>query len=383
MRRLDRVLIRVSERGDPLGAELLIDHLERKLAGEPDSIVVARHGSDIMLTSEEQTNIQPEPPVRRRGLAVALASFLMVLVVGGGIWAWVALDDGDSETTASPSTTQAPSSTQAPSTTEAVPPVADAIGTFVFDGTDWTYRGPTTFEAGEATFSVVNASSENVVVFSWFGLGDDEVEEELAATPVGTAIGSQSSAPPPPPSDFFEVVEAAPGETVSAKVVMGPGPHLIDAATGTLDAIDELWRIALFEVTQPESSPIGEVVGTFTFDGTTWTYEGPTSLEAGTVTFSLVNTSEYEVAVYSFYGLEGEELEAQLAVYPIGTAVGPMALAAPVPPGNYLVLFEVAPGETVSASAVLGATNHLIDAEANISGSRELWRVALIEVAQP
>ena len=55
MRRLDRVLSRVAERGDPLGADLLIDHLERKLAGEPVPIVVAQQRSGMMQTFKERT----------------------------------------------------------------------------------------------------------------------------------------------------------------------------------------------------------------------------------------------------------------------------------------------------------------------------------------
>ena len=71
MRRLDHVLSRVAERGDALGADLLIDHLERKPAREPDLIVVARQRSGTMQAHNERSIQQSGPPPRRRGLAVA------------------------------------------------------------------------------------------------------------------------------------------------------------------------------------------------------------------------------------------------------------------------------------------------------------------------
>ena len=263
MRRLDHVLSRVAERGDPLGADLLIDHLERKLAGEPDPIVVARQRSGIMQTFKEQTTQQPGPPTRRRGLAVAVASFIVVLAAGGGIVLWTTLDDGGDTatpaatqapaTTEVPATTQAPITTQAPTTTGAPPVVSgDAVGTFTFDGTTWSYDGPSTLEAGMITFSLVNTSDVEVRLASWFGLEAEELAAQLEIAPVGTDLGPQSDAPPPPPSDMlWPLVEAAPGESASATTVLGAGSHLIDAATMAAGNIDHLWRVALIEVLQP------------------------------------------------------------------------------------------------------------------------------------
>lgn len=198
-----------------------------------------------------QQQQQQRPPTRRKGLAVALASFVVVLIAGGGLLLWSALDDNGGEA-AEPATTTAPATTQAPVTTQAPPAVVgDVVGTFTFDGTTWTYDGPSTLEAGMITFSLVNTSDVEVAVFSWFGLEGEELEAELAVTPVGTAMGPQSDAPPPPPSDFLWLVEAGPGESVSATSVIGAGEHLIDAGTMAAGSIDELWRVAQIFVTVP------------------------------------------------------------------------------------------------------------------------------------
>lgn len=245
MRRLDHALSRVAERGDPLGADLLIDHLERKLAGEPDPIVVARQRSGTMQTFKDRTIQQPGPPTRRKGLAVALASFIVVLIAGGGILLWAALDDnGGGEAAGPATTTQARSTTQAPSAV-----AGEAVGTFTFDGATWSYDGPSTIKGGSVTFSLVNTSSEEVAVVSWFGLEGEELEAELAIAPLGTDFPMGD--PPPPPSDFMYLVEAAPGETVSGTVVMGAGEHLIDGATFTDTGGDHIWRLAVLEVLRP------------------------------------------------------------------------------------------------------------------------------------
>jgi len=146
-----------------------------------------------------------------------------------------------------------------------------------------------------------------------------------------------------------------------------------------------LWRVALIEVLQPASLAVGEPVGTFTFDGTTWSYDGPSTLEAGMITFSLVNTSDVEVRLASWFGLEAEELAAQLEIAPVGTDLGPQSDAPPPPPSDMLwPLVEAAPGESASATTVLGAGSHLIDAATMAAGNIDhLWRVALIEVLQP
>lgn len=378
MRRLDHVLSRVAERGDPLGADLLIDHLERKLAGEPDPIVVRRR-SGIMQTFKEETARQPGPPTRRRGLTVALASFIALLMVGGGILLWNAIDDNGGGETAAPATTpQAPSTTQAPSAV-----AGEAVGTFTFDGTTWTYDGPSTLEAGSVTFSLVNTSSEQVGVFSWFGLEGEEFDAELAVVPVGTDIGAPSDDPPAPPSDFMALLRAAPGETASATTVMGAGTHVIDCATlASAWNATHVWRVAALEVTEPASLPAGEAVGTFTFDGSTWSYDGPSTLEAGFITFSLVNTSSEDVAVVSWRGLSGEELDAELAVAAIGSDFD--SGNPPPPPSDFMFLVRAAPGESVSATTVMGAGDHLIDGGTMMGGSGDhIWRLALLKVVQP
>ncbi len=201
-----------------------------------------------MQTTNERPTRRPGAPTPRRGLAMALTSFLAVVVVGGGILIWSGLGDDDGGGVAATSTTAA---TEAQTTTPAPVTAGVPVGTFTFDGTTWSYDGPSSLEAGSVTFSLVNTTSERVAVVSWFGLEGDELAAELEISPLGTDVGTSDLAPPPPPSDFMFLMEAAPGETVSASTVMGAGTHLIDGVTMGAGMADHIWRVALFEVVEP------------------------------------------------------------------------------------------------------------------------------------
>ncbi len=90
------------------------------------------------------------------------------------------------------------------------------------------------------------------------------------------------------------------------------------------------------------------------------------------------------MAVFSWFGLDGDELVAELETAPVGTDLGFIMTAPPPPPSEFMWLVEAAPGETVSGTKVMGAGEHLLDAATMRAGAVDhLWRVALIEVTEP
>ena len=74
-------LLRLSERGNPVGAEELIERIEADLAGDPLVVVSKRReGTTMTKTQQPPTTNQPR---RYRGLAWAVAAFVAVLAVAG------------------------------------------------------------------------------------------------------------------------------------------------------------------------------------------------------------------------------------------------------------------------------------------------------------
>lgn len=59
MSRLDRALSRLAERGDPIGSDLLLERLERRLIGEAAPKVVA------LETRREPMSVTTERPVEK------------------------------------------------------------------------------------------------------------------------------------------------------------------------------------------------------------------------------------------------------------------------------------------------------------------------------
>lgn len=121
--RLDEALLALAERGTPAGADRLIERLGRRMAGQPDLVVVAREQRRPGMQTTETKSIQ-RPPMRapRRGWALGLAVFAVVLLVGAGFALWAILDR-PGEPIDQPTTTQAPATTAAPT---AVPPTTSA-----------------------------------------------------------------------------------------------------------------------------------------------------------------------------------------------------------------------------------------------------------------
>ena len=192
-----------------------------------------------MQTSTERAIQEPGPRTRRTGLAVALASFIAVLVAGSGILLWAVLDGDRGGEAAAPPTTQAP-----PVTT------VEAVGTFTFDGTTFLYDGPPSLEAGPATFSLVNASPETVGVISYFELTPAELDAALAAAPVGADFDAFTV--PAPEGDFMDLVKASPGESTSWVATLPAGSHLVEGIAFTTEGqAEHVWRLAVIDATEP------------------------------------------------------------------------------------------------------------------------------------
>lgn len=69
----------LSERGDPVGAEELIERIEADLAGDPLVVVAKRREGTLMTTTQQPPNT--DQPKRYRGPAWAVAAFVAVLGV--------------------------------------------------------------------------------------------------------------------------------------------------------------------------------------------------------------------------------------------------------------------------------------------------------------
>jgi hypothetical protein len=71
----------ISRRGNPVGAEEMIERIEAQLAGDPLVVVTPRR-KGILMTKTDQP-ISTKPPGPGRGLVWALAAFVAVLAVAG------------------------------------------------------------------------------------------------------------------------------------------------------------------------------------------------------------------------------------------------------------------------------------------------------------
>ena len=94
----------LSERGNPVGAEELIERIETDLAGDP-LVVLNRRREGTLMTKKQQTPTNSQPG-RYRGPAWAVAAFVAVLAVGA-LYV-VFLNDGDRVADNPPPTAVAP-----------------------------------------------------------------------------------------------------------------------------------------------------------------------------------------------------------------------------------------------------------------------------------
>jgi hypothetical protein len=93
MRRLNQALDKLAHRREPMGAELLIAHIERHLAGEPDVVVAQQERRGAMVTTKERPTHSPTPP-RRRATAIAFASFVAIALAVLSVWLVASGEDG-------------------------------------------------------------------------------------------------------------------------------------------------------------------------------------------------------------------------------------------------------------------------------------------------
>lgn len=77
MRRLDESLTKLAERGEPVGADVLIDRVEQRLALGSDPVVVA---IDPRRT-DMQTQHETPSPTRTRGPLIAVAAFASAVLI--------------------------------------------------------------------------------------------------------------------------------------------------------------------------------------------------------------------------------------------------------------------------------------------------------------
>lgn len=112
MQQLDRTLIELAERGEAIGADLMLERLQRRLAGEPDALVIALDSRRTEVQTQQRQAPGESGHRRRRGPLFAAAVFTAVIaVVGVVLLLSSATDDGQgvvATTAPPPSTTAAP-----------------------------------------------------------------------------------------------------------------------------------------------------------------------------------------------------------------------------------------------------------------------------------
>jgi len=92
----------LSERGNPVGAEELIERIEAELAGDP-LVVVAKRREGTLMTKTQQSPTTNQPS-RSRGPAWAVATFVAILAVAGLYLAFAGAGDEVADTPPPPTT---------------------------------------------------------------------------------------------------------------------------------------------------------------------------------------------------------------------------------------------------------------------------------------
>ena len=116
MQQLDRALIELADRGEAIGPDLMLERLERRLAGEPETVVLALDSRRTAVQTQERKTIGESGHRKSRGPLVAAAAFAGVIaVVGVLLVLGLTGDDSPVPTTTPPAaTTAAPQTTVAP-----------------------------------------------------------------------------------------------------------------------------------------------------------------------------------------------------------------------------------------------------------------------------
>jgi hypothetical protein len=129
-----------------------------------------------------------------------------------------------------------------------------------------------------------------------------------------------------------------------------------------------------------DTAPVAaaEAEPVMSFDGSVCSYEGPTLIEEGTITFALTNAAN-RTAELGYVRLEEAELAEELELIPVGSDA---AVASPIPPG-YARFVEMAPGESVMRDYLMRPGFHVLDCATGDPVVDHVWRAAQIEVVAP
>jgi hypothetical protein len=131
-----------------------------------------------------------------------------------------------------------------------------------------------------------------------------------------------------------------------------------------------------------DSGPVaaGDANPVVVFDGTTCSYEGPTSIEEGLVDFSLTNSAS-EVFNFATFRMLESALAQELQEHPVGTdwAEPPDS---PVPLG-VMSFAGVYPGEPYRSDWLLDSGTYLFECTTGVQSGgipEHVWRIAQVEV---
>ena len=124
----------------------------------------------------------------------------------------------------------------------------------------------------------------------------------------------------------------------------------------------------------------GEASPRITFDGAACRYEGPTLIETGTVTFTVVNTSTEPMQFVAF-NMPENSLDAELERTPLGTDMS-LSPTAPMPDGEMSFLTTALPGSEFLRPWGMQVGTNIIDCVTE--DTDHVWRAgALVEFVAP
>lgn len=154
----------LSERGDPVGAEELIERIEANMAGDPLVVVAKRREGPHMTKTESRPTEQPS---RYRGPAWALVAF--AAIVGFAAVLFIAFSGGDDPVASPTPTTQSP---QNPTTVTPETPTTQVPAPEPPSGRDVIEAGVAAFYSGDG--------EQAAELFELEDRTDDEIRAESA-----------------------------------------------------------------------------------------------------------------------------------------------------------------------------------------------------------
>ena len=168
-------------------------------------------------------------------------------------------------------------------------------------------------------------------------------------------------------------------EPVETQPTPRPTKHKGLAAAGAIAAVAVVGLVAALLIGSDDSQPVAaaDAAPVVVFDGSTCTYDGPSEIEEGMVSWQLTNTGSQDFVLGGWL-LEGAALETELQRTPVGTDMD-ITSGDPVPDGEVVFGWWLSPGESQTNPRQMASGTYLIDCKTD----DHVWRVAQIDMVAP